>query len=194
MIILVIHLVYKKLIGKNERVAKFPKIPKWLYPLIIICILAYIYVCILTIIYIFNPILAFNVFLPIEVLNIDLLKYIGCIFVITGTIIIMVAYFTLNKSKKINLDYKSESRELKTIGIYAISRNPMYLGMHVLTIGFAIIMPTWITFSCIIIFIINFHYRIKLEEKELEESFGNNYIAYKRNVFRYLGRRRKKSE
>jgi len=125
MIIVLIHIIYRKVSYKIERAVNFPEIPKWIYPLIIICILGYIYICFLTIIYIFNPILAFNLFLPIEILNIGLLKYIGDIFVIIGTIIFLIAYFNLNSL--IDLTDKSISSELKTTGIYAISRNPFIL-------------------------------------------------------------------
>ena len=187
MIIVLFHIIYRKLLHKIERAVNFPEIPQWIYPIIIICILGYIYICFLTLIYIFNPILAFNLFLPIEMLNIDFLKHIGDVFVIIGTIIFLIAYFNLNSL--IDLVDKSDSSELKTTGIYAISRNPIYLGLHIITIGFSLIIPTWITFLCIIIFIINFHYRIKLEEKELDEIFGKAYVEYKRKVFRYIGRR-----
>jgi len=61
--------------------------------------------------------------------------------------------------------------------------------LHIITIGFSLIIPTWITFLSIIIFIINFHYRIKLEEKELDDIFGKAYVEYKSKVFRYIGRR-----
>ncbi|MFX1571520.1 MAG: methyltransferase family protein [Promethearchaeota archaeon] len=187
MIIVVIHIFYRKFSYKIERAVDFPEIHHWIYPLIIICILGYIYICFLTISYIFNPNFAFNLFLPIKILNLDLIKYIGDIFVIIGTILFLIAYFNLNSLT--DLANKSDSSELKTTGIYAISRNPIYLGLHIITFGFSLIIPTWITFICIIIFIINFHYRIKLEEKELEEIFGKAYIAYKRKVLRYIGRR-----
>ncbi len=187
MIIVLIHIFYRKLSYKIERAVNFPEIPHWIYPLIIICIFGYIYICFLTITYIFNPIFAFNLFLPITMLNIDLLKVIGDIFVIIGTIIFLIAYFNLNLLA--DLADKSNLSKLKSTGIYAISRNPIYLGLHIITIGFSLIIPTWITFICIIIFIINFHYRIKLEEKELEEIFGKAYIDYRRKVLRYIGRR-----
>ena len=187
MLIVFILILYRKLSHKIERAVSFPEIPQWIYPLIIICILGYIYICFLTIIFIINPISAFNLFLPIEMLDLNLLKYIGDIFVIIGTITFLIAFFNLNSLK--DLADKSDSSELKTTGIYTISRNPIYLALHIITIGFSLIIPTWLTFSCVIIFIINFHYRIKLEEKELEEFYGKDYIEYKRKVFRYIGRR-----
>jgi len=186
-IIIFIHIIYRKLSHKIERAVNFPKIPQWIYPLIILCIIGYFYICFLTLIYIFNPNLAFNLLLPIEMLNIDLLKFIGSFFVIIGTIIFLVAYFNLNSLK--DLKSKSDSSELKTNGIYAISRNPIYFGLHIITIGFFLIIPTLINCVLIIIFIINLHYRIKLEEIELEENFGKPYIDYKKKVFRYVGRR-----
>lgn len=187
LIIVFCHLIYRKITHKIERAINFPnKIPKWIYPFIPICLAGYLYICILTIIYIFDSNLAFNLFLPIEILNFEVLKYIGDLFVLIGTTTFFTAYYYLNSIKNIR---DSNSFDLKTSGIYAISRNPIYLGMHIFTIGFCLIIPTWITIPSTIIFIINIHYRIKLEEKELEELFGNTYIKYKRNVFRYFGRR-----
>jgi len=187
MLIVVIHLLYRKLSHKIERVVNFPEIPQWIYPIIILTIMGYIYLCFLTIIFIIDPISTFYLFLPIEMLNLNLLKYIGDIFVIIGSIIFLIACFNLNSIT--DLADKSHLSELKITGIYAISRNPIYLGLHAITIGFSLIIPTWITFPCIIIFIVNFHYRIELEEKELEEFYGKDYIEYKKKVFRYIGRR-----
>ncbi len=193
MVFVFINLVYKKVSSKIERAINFPEIPHWAYLFIIICILGYIYICFLTIIYIFNPILAFNLFLPIEILNLEFIKIIGSIGTIIGTIIFTIAIFNLNKSTKLELADKSQSIKLIRTGIYSISRNPIYLGMHIFTISFSLIIPTWITLLSLIIFIINFHYRIKLEEKELEELFGNAYIEYKKKVYRYIGRKIKRS-
>ncbi|MBN1216278.1 MAG: isoprenylcysteine carboxylmethyltransferase family protein [Candidatus Lokiarchaeota archaeon] len=115
------------------------------------------------------------------------MKYIGGILVIIGDLLFLIAYIKLNSLK--NSVNKFDSAKLITTGIYAISRNPIYLALHTITIGFTLIIPTWITFVCIVIFIINFHLRIKLEEKELEETFGKDYIEYKKKVLKYIGRR-----
>jgi protein-S-isoprenylcysteine O-methyltransferase Ste14 len=72
-------------------------------------------------------------------------------------------------------------------GFYRYTRNPMYLGMVTALLGVAMLFGTLSAFLPIPIFvwIIQKHF-IEGEERFLEEIFGEQYLAYKGKVRRWL--------
>ena len=81
----------------------------------------------------------------------------------------------------------SNSTALVTEGMYRYSRNPMYLGLLLITIASTIWFGTWfgIIINIIFIFLINF-LQIIPEEEALLEIFGEEYEEYKKNVRRWI--------
>ena len=81
----------------------------------------------------------------------------------------------------------SDATALVTEGMYRYSRNPMYLGLLLLTIASTIWFGTWfgIIINILFIFLINF-LQIIPEEKALLEIFGEEYEEYKKNVRRWI--------
>ena len=81
----------------------------------------------------------------------------------------------------------SDTTALVTEGMYRYSRNPMYLGLLLLTIASTIWFGTWfgIIINILFIFLINF-LQIIPEEEALLEIFGEEYEEYKKNVRRWI--------
>ena len=79
------------------------------------------------------------------------------------------------------------ARSLQTTGIYAVSRNPMYVGLALLYLGITCFIGNWwnIIFLPLLIIIIQ-EYIIKREEKYLELAFGQQYKEYKNKTRRWL--------
>lgn len=85
---------------------------------------------------------------------------------------------------------KKDNTELVTDGIYSISRNPAFLGFDLMYIG--ILLAFFNRYLCLatVIALILFHLQIvNVEEDFLVERFGEEYIAYRSKVCRYLGRK-----
>ncbi|MFO7278147.1 MAG: isoprenylcysteine carboxylmethyltransferase family protein [Pseudomonadota bacterium] len=79
------------------------------------------------------------------------------------------------------------STALVTDGIYRVTRNPMYLGMILVLIGTAVLFGTvtpWLPVP-VFIWIIQTRF-VRAEERFLEELFGEEYLAYRRRVRRWL--------
>lgn len=76
---------------------------------------------------------------------------------------------------------------LQTTGIYAITRNPMYVGLAIVYLGITCFIGNWwnIIFFPLLILIVQ-EYVIKREEKYLEAEFGKQYNEYKNKVRRWL--------
>ena len=81
----------------------------------------------------------------------------------------------------------SNSTALVTEGLYRYSRNPMYLGLLLITIASTIWFGTWlgIIINIVFIFLINF-LQIIPEEEALLEIFCEEYEEYKKSVRRWI--------
>ena len=81
----------------------------------------------------------------------------------------------------------SDTTALVTEGMYRYSRNPMYLGLLLLTIASTIWFGTWlgIIINILFIFLINF-LQIIPEEEALLTIFGEEYEEYKKTVRRWI--------
>jgi len=77
--------------------------------------------------------------------------------------------------------------EIVVSGAYKFTRNPMYLGMLLFCIGFAIILSDlWILILTPVCGWLIYHLAIRHEEIYLEEKFGDAYRAYKAGVRRWI--------
>lgn len=111
-------------------------------------------------------------------------NYISIISLVIGLIFITLSLINLGKSTRLGLP--AENTELKTIGLYKISRNPMYVGFDLLTISAIVYSTNFLIFFAGIYSIIVYHFIILGEEEFLKNRFERNYIEYKKNVRRYL--------
>ncbi|MEM5364746.1 isoprenylcysteine carboxylmethyltransferase family protein [Paraburkholderia azotifigens] len=83
-----------------------------------------------------------------------------------------------------------KASRLVTDGVFRISRNPMYLGLELLLIGWAVWLGSaspWLIppLFAIVITIV----QIIPEERALGQRFGDQYRSYRRRVARWIGRR-----
>ncbi len=77
--------------------------------------------------------------------------------------------------------------EMVVHGPYKFTRNPMYLGMLLFCIGFAIILSDlWILILTPVCGWLIYYFAIRHEEAYLEEKFGDAYRAYKAGVRRWV--------
>ena len=123
---------------------------------------------------------------PIKKIVFPPYTYLGYILIILGAILNIWSDL-LFKRKKTTVKPYENSIELVTTGPFRISRHPMYLGMTAILLGVAIIHGTLITFIFPILFIIITEILfIPYEEKGLADSFGKEYLEYKKRVRRWL--------
>jgi protein-S-isoprenylcysteine O-methyltransferase Ste14 len=103
---------------------------------------------------------------------------------ILATFIFIFSFFQLKEAAKMGLP--SESTTLKTRGIYAFSRNPLYLAVFIICISSLLYFPNIFNLAFAIPGLIVHHKQTLSEEGFLEQRFGNEWIAYKARVRRYL--------
>lgn len=111
-------------------------------------------------------------------------RLVAWILLFSGVLLIIVSSMYLGSSVRIGLpDTKTE---LKQSGIYRISRNPMYLGMNLVTFASMIYTLNWLVIILGTYSIVVYHFIILGEEKFLAERFGDEYSVFKNKVRRYL--------
>ena len=82
-----------------------------------------------------------------------------------------------------------DKTELVTTGIYRYSRNPAFLGFDFMYVGVLLMYGNLLTLGFSAFAMVMLHLQILQEERYLENTFGADYIAYKQQGFRYLGRK-----
>ncbi|MGI6020864.1 MAG: methyltransferase family protein [Lachnospiraceae bacterium] len=110
---------------------------------------------------------------------------------LAGVIIFLVSVICMKDSWRAGIPEKDRT-ELVTEGIYAFSRNPAFLGFDLQYLGILLMFFNLLTGMFTAFAIVMLHMQILREEKYLQASFGDTYLAYKREIFRYLGRKKLK--
>ena len=75
---------------------------------------------------------------------------------------------------------------LVTTGIYAWTRNPMYLGHIIYMVGVALTFQSPVGAAIAVARAVWFHYRVLGDERGLTERFGEPYMAYTKRVKRWI--------
>ncbi len=72
-------------------------------------------------------------------------------------------------------------------GVFAFSRNPMYLGAHIGIVGVAIALDSlWVLSTLVPSYLVIRYGVVAREEAYLERKFGDTFLAYKTRVRRWL--------
>lgn len=99
---------------------------------------------------------------------------------------VFITVSSVNLGRSTRLGVPSEPTEFKSHGIYRLSRNPMYVGFHLLTAASMLYTVHWVIIMLGLYSIFVYHLIILGEEKFLERRFRQAYLDYKRKVWRYL--------
>lgn len=97
----------------------------------------------------------------------------------------LVAFY--RASTTVDPAHPGGASSLVTGGIYRVSRNPMYLGMLLLLLGWAVWLAHPFSFLVLPLFVVYLNrFQIKPEERTLHEKFGEAFVTYARAVRRWL--------
>jgi protein-S-isoprenylcysteine O-methyltransferase Ste14 len=95
-----------------------------------------------------------------------------------------VAQFALGNSWRIGIP--SEAPALRTNGPFALSRNPIFLGMLMFIAGITLWSPSAVTIALLTASYIALEVQIRCEEKFLEAHHGEAYRIYRGLVRRWI--------
>lgn len=123
------------------------------------------------------PFLSESSFLPIDFLDVELLKIVGMTLMLFALIWTIVAQNQMKNSWRIGIDNDMKT-ELVTFGLFSISRNPVFLGMIVSLIGLFLITPNAVSLLFLILGYVLIQIQIRLEEEHLYRQHGEKYLDY----------------
>lgn len=75
---------------------------------------------------------------------------------------------------------------LVTTGIFALTRNPMYLGQMIYLLGFTLTFRSLSGLALIACLLFWYRQRVAEDEQRLAQMFGNEYTEYKTRVKRWI--------
>ncbi len=117
------------------------------------------------------------------------LKIVGVVITATGVAAFIISVLQMKDNWRAGVQ-RADKTDLVVMGIYAISRNPAFLGFDLMYAGILLSYFNWYLCLATVMAILLFHLQIvNVEENFLIEAFGNEYLQYKSKVCRYLGRK-----
>jgi len=110
----------------------------------------------------------------------------GLFFLLAGGILNIVADQTF-KQHDTTVKPKQETTTLVTKGVYKKHRHPMYLGLTLMLLGFALLLGSITPFIVVAVFAIFMDvFYIRFEESKLESTFGREWKEYHGRTRRWI--------
>ena len=109
--------------------------------------------------------------------NKSFLLYTGIAIYIIGLALLILSIISFSKPS---------NNGINQVGLYRLSRNPMYVAYFFCFIGISLLVQSFILIGNILVFQISAHWVILSEERWCIEQFGQEYLLYMDKVRRYL--------
>jgi len=118
---------------------------------------------------------------PFRFLSFAVLASAGTFVAISGVVLFRRTRTTVNPMTP------GEATSLVTSGIYKRTRNPMYVGLLLLLLGWALFLSNPYSLALSVGFVLYMNrFQIRREESALESVFGSDFSLYKTRVRRWL--------
>ncbi len=122
-----------------------------------------------------------------EPVVLDLIDRAGSGVMALGAAILLLGYIPMMIKGTSIVDSRKHTTHIVTKGIFAYSRNPIYLGWLTIFFGLAMATLSWsgLLIPILMIALLD-RFVIMEEEQYLESRFGDDYLSYKAQVRRWL--------
>jgi protein-S-isoprenylcysteine O-methyltransferase Ste14 len=117
--------------------------------------------------------------------NAPWLAWIGVVLCAAGLLLIVLSLVSFGTSFRVGIDTEHPDR-LVTSGIFALTRNPMYVAFGSVLLGEFLVLPSWILLIYLLAGFALFHRQVMREEDYLRLHYGAQYRAYCERARRYL--------
>ena len=120
-----------------------------------------------------------------EMFHSEITEWLGVACCLAGLALLLWTLMSFGKSFRVGIDTQHPNK-LVTDGIFAHSRNPIYVAFGFILIGQFLIFPNWILLIYVAAGFWLLHRQILREEEYLRKHYGEEYAQYSRRVRRYL--------
>lgn len=115
----------------------------------------------------------------------DIIAWLGVLVCLAGLLLLLWSLISFRESFRVGIDTEHPDK-LITTGIFALSRNPIYVAFAMILAGQFLIFPNWILLVYLVAGIWLLHRQVLREEEYLKQHYGKEYLAYSERVRRYL--------
>lgn len=110
----------------------------------------------------------------------------GASLLTAGLVIIFIVRSKMKKANT-NIEPWKPTNAILSDGVFAYSRNPVYVGMILIYIGVVFLLNSLWVLPPLFLVLLAMHYGVILrEERYLERKFGEEYLVYKQRVRRWI--------
>jgi protein-S-isoprenylcysteine O-methyltransferase Ste14 len=120
-----------------------------------------------------------------ELFDSAIVPWVGVFICLAGLILLLFSLISFGNSFRVGID-KDHPDKLITTGVFAFSRNPIYVAFGTILLGQFLIFPNWILLVYLGAAVWLFHRQVLREEKYLKNHYGKDYSEYCNRVRRYL--------
>ena len=120
-----------------------------------------------------------------ELFHSEIISWIGVLLCVAGLLLLLWSVGSFRQSFRVGIDVDHPDR-LITDGVFAFSRNPIYVAFAIILIGEFFILPNWITLAYVVAATWLFHRQVLREEDYLRRHYGQAYLEYCNRVGRYF--------
>ncbi len=122
---------------------------------------------------------------PIQWLSHAALTSLGLVLLVLALVGVLIAQAQMGDAWRIGVDAGRETKLVQR-GLFAVSRNPIFLGMLVMLLGFFLVLPNALSLAVSVLGYSLLEIQIRLEEAYLTGRHGDAYRSYCRRVRRWL--------
>lgn len=115
----------------------------------------------------------------------EIFSWVGVFLCFVGLVFLLLTLVSFGKSFRVGIDIERPDR-LVTTGVFAFSRNPIYVAFGFVLAGQFLVFPNWILLVYLAAGIWLFHRQVLREEEFLRKRYGQEYAEYCNRVRRYL--------
>ena len=120
----------------------------------------------------------------------EVISWVGVSLCFVGLTLFLLSLVSFGRSFRVGIDIDHPD-QLVTTGVFAFSRNPMYVAVGCVLLGQFLVFPNWVLLVYLAAGMWLFHRQVLREEEFLRKQYGQEYAAYCHRVRRYLGVRRR---
>jgi protein-S-isoprenylcysteine O-methyltransferase Ste14 len=115
----------------------------------------------------------------------EFLSWLGVLLCLAGLSVLLWSLISFGRSFRVGIDTERPDK-LVTTGVFAFSRNPIYVAFALVLLGEFLVFPNWLLLAFLAAGVGLFHRQVLREEDYLMRHYGKEYEDYCRRVRRYL--------
>ena len=120
-----------------------------------------------------------------ELFDSDAIRWIGVALCVAGLALLAWSLVSFGQSFRVGIDTERPNK-LITTGVFAFSRNPIYVGFALILLGQFLIYSSWLLLAYLVAGYWLFHRQVLREEEFLSKHYGGSFEDYRKRVRRYL--------